>query len=61
MNAYFSLDELVWAHFGLETLQGYAIMVFAFNAVTNIFIIRVELTNPVEKRMKKVTNYFILI
>jgi amino acid permease len=61
LNAFFSFDKLVWAHFGLETLQGYAIMVFAFNAVTNIFIIRVELNNPIEKRMKKVINYLFLI
>jgi hypothetical protein len=29
-------------------------MVFAFNAVTNIFIVRVELHNAIERRMKKV-------
>ena len=31
-------------------------MVFAFNAVTNIFIVRIELNNAIERRMKKVNN-----
>ena len=54
LDHFWDINEVNWVKFDLATLQGYAIMLFAFNAVTNIFIVRVELTNAVERRMKKV-------
>ena len=65
MNEYFNWDEhpfswdnVVWFKLDLHALQGYAIAVFAYTCVTNIFIVKLSLTNAIERRMKKVNfNY----
>ena len=47
-------DTIIYAHWDWNLFTGYTSALFSFTCYTVVFPIRMELTNPVEKRIKKV-------
>lgn len=53
--------KMGYAHFDLNLFTGYTSALFSFTCYTVVFPIRMELNNPIEKRITKVNNYLYLI
>jgi amino acid permease len=54
MNQDFYYEDIVWYRFDLNTASGFAIALFAYASHTNIFAIKLELKDPVVRRLDKI-------
>merc|ERR1712070_350859 len=54
MNKFFDYDDLVLVDFNLTTFQGFAIAIFAYTCHTNLFAVRLELNDPIKRRLNKI-------
>jgi len=54
MTKFFEIDNLVWYDFNLHIFSGFAISVFAYTCHSNLFAVRLELNNPIARRLNKI-------
>ena len=55
MTHYFNIEDINWYTLDIgQIVQTYAVTIFAYVSHLNIFMIKVELKRPIERRIKKI-------
>ena len=54
MDKFFNYDELVWFDWNLTNFTGFAISVFAYTCHSNLFAVKLELNNPISRRLNTI-------
>ena len=54
MEKFFNWDDLVLVKWDYNIFSGFAISVFAYTCHSNLFAVKIELNNPVKRRLNKI-------